>query len=96
MSKKKAVKRDSIASHCSSSAVIASAMRILANDIQSDDGVANAAIREAADRIAQLHEAVKVLHVLLHRSQTVFVPSTDRACKLNYEALIKYEWMTKD
>lgn len=21
---------------------------------------------------------------------------TDRACKLNYEALIKYEWMTKD
>ena len=29
-------------------------MRILANDIQSDDGIANAAIAEAADRIEQL------------------------------------------
>ena len=86
----------SVASHCSSSATLVSAMRILANDIQSDDGVANAAIREGADRIEQLTEAVKVLHDLLHRSQAVFVPSTDRACHLNYEALVKYEWLTKD
>jgi len=82
--------------HCSSSATLVSAMRILANDIQSDDGVANAAIMEAADRIEQLLEAVKVLHDLLHRSQAVFVPSTDQACTLNYEALVKYEWLTKD
>jgi len=41
-------------SHCSSSATLVSAMRILANDIQSDDGIANAAIAEAADRIEQL------------------------------------------
>ena len=40
--------------HCSSSATLVSAMRILANDIQSNDGVANAAIKEAADRIEQL------------------------------------------
>ena len=81
---------------CSSSATLVSAMRILANDIESDDGVSNAAIREAADRIEQLAEAVKVLHDLLHRSQAFFVPSTDRACSLNREALVKYEWMTKD
>lgn len=80
----------------SSSATLVSAMRILANDIQSNDGVANLAIMEAADRIVQLSEAVKVLHDLLHRSQAVFVPSTDKACKLNYEALVKYEWLTKD
>lgn len=82
--------------HCSSSATLIAAMRILANDIQSEDGVANAAISEAADRIEQLAEAVKVLHDLLHRSQAVFVPSTDRACKWNYEALVKYEWLVKD
>ena len=34
---------------------IITALRILADDIQSDDGVANAAIREAADRMAELH-----------------------------------------
>jgi hypothetical protein len=30
------------------------ALRILANDIQSDDGIANAAIAEAADRLEKL------------------------------------------
>lgn len=34
---------------------IITAMRILAEDIQSEDGVANAAIREAADRLAELN-----------------------------------------
>ena len=32
------------------------ALRILAQDIQSGDGVANAAIAEAADRLEELHE----------------------------------------
>lgn len=33
-------------------------MRILAEDIHSEDGVANAAIREAADRLEELHARV--------------------------------------
>jgi len=32
------------------------ALRILANDIESEDGVANAAIAEAAQRLEDLHE----------------------------------------
>ena len=36
--------------------ILAAAMRILACDIQSDDGVANAAIREAADRLLELEK----------------------------------------
>jgi hypothetical protein len=38
---------------------IISAMRILADDIQSEDGVANAAIREAADRLDDLQSRAK-------------------------------------
>lgn len=38
----------------SSTETIITAMRILAEDIQSEDGVANAAIREAADRLEEL------------------------------------------
>ena len=34
--------------------VIAQAMRVLAVEIHSNDGVANAAIREAADRLEEL------------------------------------------
>jgi hypothetical protein len=34
------------------------ALRILANDIESPDGVANAAIAEAAERLDELHEAI--------------------------------------
>jgi hypothetical protein len=60
MSKEKI--EDCGASDCSSSATLVSAMRILANDIQSDDGVANAAIREAADRIEQLEAKLKQVH----------------------------------
>ena len=37
------------------------ALRILANDIQSDDGVANATIGEAADRLEQQEERIKRL-----------------------------------
>lgn len=38
----------------SSTETLVKALRILARDIQSDDGVANAAIAEAADRLAEL------------------------------------------
>lgn len=45
--------------------VIISAMRTLANDIETDDGVANAAIRQAADRLeAQAKEIVKYKSLL--------------------------------
>lgn len=37
------------------------ALRILANDIESEDGVANAAIAEGADRLEELHEVNKNL-----------------------------------
>lgn len=39
----------------SDTATLISALRILARDIQSEDGVANACIAEAADRIEQLN-----------------------------------------
>jgi hypothetical protein len=42
----------------SSHEVLVSAMRILARDIQSEDGVANAAILEAADRLDQYYAAL--------------------------------------
>jgi len=51
---------------------------------------------ETAFNVEQLVEAVKVLHDLLHKTQVAFVPTTDEAFKLNYEALVKYEWMIKD
>lgn len=35
-------------------ATLIAALRILANDIQSEDGIANACIAEAADRIEEL------------------------------------------
>lgn len=41
----------------STTETIIGALRILARDIQSDDGVANAAIWEAAARMQELHRA---------------------------------------
>ena len=38
----------------STTPILISAMRILAADIQSDDGIANGAIHEAADRLEEL------------------------------------------
>jgi hypothetical protein len=37
---------------------LAAALRQLENDIESTDGVANAAIAEAAERLDELHEAI--------------------------------------
>lgn len=39
--------------------ILAIAMDILARDIQSDDGVANAAISEAAGRLRELDKAIR-------------------------------------
>lgn len=41
--------------HRSSNKTLISAMKILSRDIQSEDGVANAAIAEAADRLEQFY-----------------------------------------
>lgn len=49
-------------SHGSSSAVLVSALRVLASDIQCDDGVANACVAEAAERIEQLEASIKQIH----------------------------------
>ena len=43
----------------SSTTTLIAAMRILAADIQSDDGVANLAIAEAADRMEELQLALQ-------------------------------------
>jgi hypothetical protein len=41
--------------------ILVKAMHILANDIQSDDGVANAAIYEAAKRLEEQNQRIKRL-----------------------------------
>ena len=51
---------------------LAAALRILANDIQSPDGVANAAILEAADRLGELMAQVEVLKTSLRQAITAF------------------------
>ena len=44
-----------------STPILISALRILAHDIKTDDGVANAAIAEAADRLEELEEYIEDL-----------------------------------
>ena len=45
------------------------AMRIIARDIQSGDGVANAAIAEAADRLEDLSNQLRCAMILNHERQ---------------------------
>jgi len=53
-------------------ATLIAALRILARDIQSGDGIANACIAEAADRIEQLDAmATEVLRASHHGDQHV-------------------------
>lgn len=47
--------------HSTDDETLISAMRTLARDIQSADGVANAAIAEAADRIAEYMDAMETI-----------------------------------
>lgn len=52
-----------------SNATLAGAMRVLAGSIESDDGVANAAIFEAAQRLDDLAAiALEMLAMLPHRT----------------------------
>jgi len=45
----------------STTETLIAAMRILARDIQSGDGVANAAIAEAADRLEELQKEIAIV-----------------------------------
>ncbi len=47
--------------------ILVKAMHILANDIQSDDGVANAAIYEAAQRLEEQNQRIKRLEEALYK-----------------------------
>jgi hypothetical protein len=55
--------------HQTSTKTLVSALRILAQDIQSDDGVANAAIAEAADRLEFQDIQIRNLLALLEEHQ---------------------------
>jgi ABC-type transporter Mla subunit MlaD len=60
-------------------ATLIQAMRILARDIQSDDGVANAAIAEAADR---LEEQAATLLLIAHNLDALAAGMRARRDKL--------------
>jgi hypothetical protein len=47
--------------------ILVKAMHILANDIQSDDGVANAAIYEAAQRLEEQNQRIKRMEEALYK-----------------------------
>lgn len=55
--------------HQTSTKTLVSALRILAQDIQSDDGVANAAIAEAADRLEFQDIQIRNLLALLEENR---------------------------
>ena len=44
------------------------ALRILSEDIESDDGVANACVAEAADRLEEMQKKIDDLEIQLLRS----------------------------
>jgi hypothetical protein len=52
----------------SSTETLIKAMYILSNDIQSEDGIANAAILEAATRLEELYKENNKLKDLLHKA----------------------------
>ena len=55
--------------HQTNTKTLVSALRLLAQDIQSDDGVANAAIAEAADRLEFQDIQIRNLLALLEEHQ---------------------------
>ena len=63
-----------------------SALRILSNDIQSDDGVANAAIAEAADRMEEMLELIDGAYDVVEIMRTDGSP---------YNTQWKKDWLTK-
>jgi uncharacterized protein Yka (UPF0111/DUF47 family) len=66
----------------SSNKTLADALRILAQDIESPDGVANAAIQEAADRIDELASEVEDLRNQNHSNWIAAESRLDRIKRL--------------
>jgi hypothetical protein len=75
----------------SSTKTLVAAMRVLASDIQSDDGVANAAIAEAADRLAEQQAHIAELEQAAPEPDTVAV---DDSQLLDDLELVAREYMT--
>lgn len=57
--------------------ILISAMRLLARDIQSEDGVANAAIAEAGNRLADLDEELERSNKFLEDAKAAFKAKVD-------------------
>ena len=53
-----------------STPVLIKALEILSKDIQSEDGVANATIAEAADRLKLLYNTVNELKEIIHKAKS--------------------------
>ena len=53
----------------SSTAILIKALEILSNEIQSEDGVANAALAEAADRLKLLNNTVIELKEIIFKAK---------------------------
>lgn len=52
----------------SSTAILVSTLRILAKDIRSEDGIANATIAEAAERMAKMHRLLSTASNIVYYS----------------------------
>lgn len=68
---------------------LVSAMRILARDVQSDDLVANSAIAEASDRLAEQQGQIKVMADLL--SDCIHL--INNALNEDYETQAEYDYL---
>lgn len=68
--------------------ILVKAMHILANDIQSDDGVANAAIYEAAQRLEEQNQRIKRLEdALLQIANQDYRGNRSTESQIAFEAL---------
>ena len=72
--------------HKTSCSDLSSAMFILAQEIESEDGIANAAIHEAGERIQELSGQNDVLRGLLDAYLAITLKLTNEDLDLCYEA----------
>jgi hypothetical protein len=64
----------------SSTETLIKALRILSRDIESEDGVANTAISEAADRLEELHNSMQASDAVRTESLNEYHPAIVSAC----------------
>ena len=77
----------------SSNETLVSALRILAQDVESVDGVANAAIQEAADRIEELSAEVEDLRNQNHCNRVAAEARWDRIKRLEEAGDEMAKWL---